>query len=116
MLKLSVLKIFPFTTFPLIWINKSEIEGAIYSITPVSSASCAPRFLFLVITSSAKVSFLPCLLAIVTEYLTRAFIIFSSSIGFVPSADIYTGCAEPITVKGAIAAISVPIKIKVPAD
>ena len=116
MLTLSVLRIFPFTTFPLIWVSKSEIEGATYSITPAFSASWPSRFLFLVITSSAKVSFLTCLLAVVTEYLIRALIIFPSSIGFVPSTDICTGCAEPITVKGAIAAISVPIRIKVPAD
>ena len=116
MLAFSVCRIFPFTCCPSICVSRFGIEGATYSITPVSRASWASRFLFFVMTSSAKVSFLPCLLAVATENLTRAFIIFSSFMGFVPSADICTGWADPITVKGAIAAISVPIRMRVPAD
>ena len=111
---------FPFTTsisLPSISDNKLSTKGTIYSITFCSSASVSVIFALSRIAFSAQSAFLPLFSATERILATASFTIFSvitCEVSDPPPR--FTGCADPMFVLGAMAAMWAAIVINTPAE
>ena len=104
------------TLRPSAWLSRSSMSLAMISMTFFLSASCAVIETLRRTASIAHSAFLPRCRAIVSPNEAVKFSIFSPMTPLTSCPPLATGCAAPMLVAGAIAAMCPAMVMKTPAD